>query len=355
MAECDAIYNNQLAYAGATPWHGKGFGVEAGTTGEQMLDICDLNWPVQRRRIAMRDGLGLGKLLTDPLKNFRAIVRKDTDQVFQIATDSYFPMQNLDIVNYFKEFCEAGQATMETVGALYNGRIIWALAKLNGGSDVSLAGVDDLKGYMMLATSHDGRMPTIGQPTDVRVVCRNTFRMATSQKSAARFTMKHTRKWTDAVAQDAKKTMGMAIESLQETHQMAEKLTKISMNAQDRIDFVARLINGESVLEQAINNSTAAQLDPLMAAVEATEKRATTEDDLNRVGKAILAAIVDSPGSDLITAKNTAWGALNGVTYYVDHQRSRTQDLRLENAWFGSGDKLKSQAATTLLEMAGVN
>jgi len=45
---------------------------------------------------------------------------------------------------------------------------------------------------------------------------------------------------------------------------------------------------------------------------------------------------------------------VNGVTYYADHMRSRSQDLRLQNAWFGSTDKLKSDAMNLALQMAGV-
>jgi hypothetical protein len=78
-----------------------------------------------------------------------------------------------------------------------------------------------------------------------------------------------------------------------------------------------------------------------------------TEDCLNRVGKAILEAIVDSPGSQMESAKNTLWGAVNGVSYYTDHIAGRTQDSRLNNAWFGQNEELKRSAMTVALEMAG--
>jgi hypothetical protein len=120
----------------------------------------------------MRDAAGNG-LLTSQLAGFRAIVRADTNEVYQVATDKYHPVQNIEIVNFFKEFCEAGHATMETVGGLKGGAIVWALAKLNGGTNVKLQGIDELEGRMLLATSHDGSIRTIGLLTQIRVVCWN--------------------------------------------------------------------------------------------------------------------------------------------------------------------------------------
>tara|TARA_R110001599_G_scaffold270947_1_gene471901 strand:- start:358 stop:798 length:441 start_codon:yes stop_codon:yes gene_type:complete len=54
-------------------------------------------------------------------------------------------------------------------------------------------------------------------------------------------------------------------------------------------------------------------------------------------------------GADLISARGTKWGLLNAVTQYVDHEkRARSMDNRLESAWFGAGNKLKSAALELL-------
>src|SRR5580658_2054320 len=192
------IENNQLAYVGKTPWHGLGFQVSENATGEEMLVTAGLNWLVQRRAIAMRNGTGdKSIMLTAQLEDYRAIVRSDTDEVFQVASNRYRPVQNAEIVDFFREYCEAGHARMETVGALRNGAVVWALARLNGGSGTELAGGDELRGYMLLATSHDGSLQTVGQPTQTRVVCWNTLSMALGDGRGkdSTFKMKHVRKF----------------------------------------------------------------------------------------------------------------------------------------------------------------
>lgn len=355
------IENNMIAWKGEAPWHKLGFQVDANMSGIQMLETAKMNWKVQRRALAMRDKMGVG-LLADPLKGFRAIVREDTNEVFQVATDRYHPIQNQQVVELFREFCEAGHATMNVVGGLKGGAIVWALAKLNGNgaSDANIGGVDPMKGYMLMVTSHDGSLRTICQATDIRGVCWNTISAIISDRSN-QFMMKHSSKWTNARADEARKIMGMATVQIQQNHEIFEMLAKVKIDDKGREEYIVRLLGGESLLDQVSANTThdhavmgKSLLDDIMQ-TETTVKEGNATDSLGRLGKAILEAIVTSPGSELVTAKNTLWGAVNGVTYHVDHERGRSQDTRLAGAWFGNGDRLKRDAVKVACEIAGIN
>lgn len=329
------IVNNQLAYQGATPWHNLGYHVPDGTSGADMLAIAGLDWRVQRRSLAMRGLLADGTvdkslMLTAPLEDFRAITRSDNNEVFQIASAGYKPVQNAEIVDFFKEFCDAGNATMETVGALRGGAVVWALAKLAVDATV-LRGNDELRGYMLLATSHDGSMNTIGMPTQVRVVCANTLHAAFGAKQReTTYRLKHSAKFDAARKAEAKKVMGLAIEQTAKTHDLAAQLANVSISESDWLDYMTRVMGADSVI------------DPKTA-------------DLTRNAQAIKEATMTSPGSALQSARGTLWGALNGVTYYVDHAaRSRSESNRLFSAWFGNGNQLKEKALEVAAEMAGV-
>jgi phage/plasmid-like protein (TIGR03299 family) len=339
-------------------------------TGEEMLKVAKLDWKVQRRALAMRMADGQG-LLSEPLSGYRAIVRADTDEVFQVATNRYYPLQNQEIVEFFREYCEAGHAEMETVGAIDGGRKVWALAKLNGTTSAEIGGQgsgDQVTGYMLLATSHDGSLRTIGKPTQVRVVCWNTLSASLGLTNgklgkavSQEFRMKHSRKWTPAVAAEARKVMGMAVESIARINETADKLARVKIDQAGRIEFVKRLVGGESLLEQVVADQDArrleAQRDTLLDSIIGQAERSKTgdSDDLGRLGKALLESMLYSPGSDLPSARNTMWGAVNGVTYYADHEQGRTQDTRLSSAWFGPSANLKAQAVQVAMDMSGLS
>lgn len=349
------ILDNMIAWKNEVPWQGLGYEVPANATGAEMLKIAKLDWRVQRRSIAMRSGDSNDrqKLLVDPLRNFRAIVRADNDYVFQVAKKLYMPVQNEEIVEFFREFCEAGHASMETVGGLNGGGIVWALARLNSGTTTKLQDVDELRGYLLLATSHTGQMRTIGKATQTRVVCWNTLSAALSEKNK-QFAMKHTRKFDEGVKAEAKAIMGMAIEQVQKTNELSAKLAKVTLTTSDRVQFLRTLLNIEKKEDEQPIEPSKQQVDDALAFLEGQ----ITDADLKSLGKQgqdILEAIYQSPGAKLPTADGTLWGVVNGVTYYADHMRSRSQDLRLQNAWFGATDKLKIDAMNLALQMAGVN
>jgi len=57
-------------------------------------------------------------------------------------------------------------------------------------------------------------------------------------------------------------------------------------------------------------------------------------------------------GASLPSANDTAWGLVNAVTQYVDHERrARSVDNRLDSAWFGLGASIKQKAFDEALRL----
>ena len=51
-------------------------------------------------------------------------------------------------------------------------------------------------------------------------------------------------------------------------------------------------------------------------------------------------------------SKDTAWGLLCAVTEFVDHEKqARSQDNRLDSAWFGQGAVIKQRALDHALQL----
>jgi phage/plasmid-like protein (TIGR03299 family) len=381
-----------MAYVGSTPWHGMGQQLTPETIEEMRQELtlelgreatitdvwmraASLEYGIAERelRLALPDGsfpelVGCTSIEggyaedKEMRKGWKAIVRDDTNKVFSIPSRKYEIVQNHEIVDLFREYCEAGHASMETVGQLRGGAVVWALAKLNGGSSRTLKGDDTVNGYVLFSTSHDGSMPTMGKATQVRVVCHNTLSAAYNVNRGAKgkarydakFSMKHSSKWTAERAKEAKVSMELATEQSARFNALSARLSEVSIDQAGRLEFIERLLgNGGSVLDAVVDAQTPPSgsiLDAIMANHESKP-----EDKMSRVGKAILDAILTSPGSTLESAANTMWGAVNGVTYYVDHVARRSQESRLSQGWFGEGEKQKTEAVNIALEMAGID
>ena len=319
-------------------------------TNEQILQAEELDWRIQRRALAMRDSAGT-ETLTEPLQGYRAIVRADTDEVFQIATPRYEPLQNMDVVGFFRSYCDAAGVELAQVGSLDGGRKVYAQARLPL-ADADLSG-DRAKSYLTMATSHDGSIATTAHPAATWIVCMNTLRAAVAEGRGQqyRFTMKHTREFTPAVADEARQLMDKATEQLIAHHERVARFTRVNLSDDERVQFVARVLGGESALDIITQEATPLTGSLLDAITDGHTAKGETET--TRTGKRILEAIVSSPGSDLLSRNGTLWGAINGVTYFADHLRGKDQSRRADSAMFGAGAALKAQALQVAAQWTG--
>lgn len=323
---------------------------------KEILQKANLDTTVQKRMLAMRNADGT-KVLTEPLGNFRAIARKDTDRVFQVAKAGYQVHQYHEIIGFIRDYAAAGNATLEHIGSFDGGAVVFGLAKLTPRA-IEIPGGSKLESYGLIATSHDGRIMTSVKPTSIYVICWNTLMAALAQKHRAMFRLKHTSKWTPERAEEAREVLDLSREYTQQAGEQAVALSRVTLDDRGRVEYLTRLLKGESLLEQVVANSDTAHLDGAMILDAAAERHDAThenmDDVLGRTGKQILDLIINGEGANMSASKGTLWGALNGVTAFVDHKRGRSADNRGFQAYFGEGEILKQKALKTALEMAGI-
>lgn len=301
-----------MAYTNEVPWHGLGARVDDKQTVSQMMRAAKLNWTVDRTPMFLGDG--------SEVPDFAALVRSSDKSVLDVVGSRYTPIQNAEAFEFFNEFVEAGSAKMETAGSLKGGRMVWGLANLQ--SSFRLAGGDEVKGYLLVGCPHEQGKSMVIKFTTIRVVCNNTLTLAL-KKGGNEVRIHHRRGLDAATLAQAKVTLGIAREQLDEFESTAKKLKKMSMRREDVIAALAQVYQPDDIPALVANFEDLA--NPTMLRLWDIHHRA--------------------PGAD----PNTAWGVLNAVTYFSDHVASRTADKRLTNAWLGKTARHKETILSILV------
>ena len=336
-----------MAYAGKVPWHGLGEKVEDNLTPEEMLVKAGLDWSVSKRPMYFADKPNTWDL-NDPRAEAKllrasehyAIVRDTDNRVLSHCGEGFVPFQNHETMSFFKKFTKAGQMQMDTAGSLSNGERIWGLAKIKKG--FKLAGGDEIEGYLLMANSHKvGSAMTI-MFTPIRVVCNNTITLALNTEGlTGKFRVLHLQMFDEEIMRSAEQALGISGEQMKQFTEQAEFLASKKATEEKVNTFIAELFQKNLLVERAKHNNPKS-LPPL-------------HEEFAKNASAVKEAIETSPGSNLASAKGTWWGALNGVTYVMDHaKKAKTRDHALTSAWFGASAITKRTALTKAVEYGKV-
>lgn len=299
-----------MAYTNQVPWHGLGHYIAEAPTVDRMLKLAQLDWLVERQPIKLASG--------QKIEGFEALVRNTDKSLFDIVGSRYVPAQNREVFEFFKEFVEAGQATMETAGSLRGGRQVWGLAKL--GKSFKLRGNDEVKSYLLASASHEQGRSNVFKMVATRVVCNNTITLALREKGSEH-RVHHRAAFNEINVERAKEALGIAREMFGEFEVNARKLQKLKVPIAKARELLMPIF--------------APTLDE-------------DSEDSPRLAK-IMHALSNAPGAD----PGTGWGVLNATSYYTDHMAGTSRDRRLANAWFGKTARQKEKVLSLLLDMAG--
>lgn len=310
---------NNMAYVGATPWHGLGQLLTDGASLDQWRVEAGLDWEAKRAKVQFRDtDLEIYTGESDIL------YRSDTRAQLGIVSDRYQIVQPSQVLEFFRDVLDTGRMKMETAGSLDGGRKIWALAKT--GQSFRLRGQDQIDGYLLLSTSFDGSLATRAQFTSVRVVCNNTLSIATADRSGG-VTIPH------SSAFDARGTqikMGILEDAFGQFEAQAGTLADRTVSPREQVE--------------------------LILSVMASDKERENPDLISGKKKNIVAEILalaqgKGRGANFASANGTAWGVVNAVTEWVDHQSGNNANNRFRSAQFGPNAALKSKVFANALAL----
>lgn len=316
-----------MAYAGATPWHGLGNRLAEHQPLEVWAEAAGMNWRIEETNVMYR----VGSHDLDPIKSFpeqKVLYRSDNGKPLSTVSQRYQVVQPAEILEFYRDLVQVGGYQLETAGVLKEGRKLWALART--GQSALLRGGDEVRGYLLLATACDGTLATTAQFTSVRVVCNNTLQIALGRNRGA-VKVPHRSQFDPRAV---KEELGIAISSwdgfMANMHSLAAR--KVSQAESER--FFQRLFTYSWAKDGA----------------DAPAR-------MNERGLKSVLNLFDGAarGAALESASGTAWGLVNSVTEYVDHQqRARSPGNRLDSAWFGAGAILKQRAWDAALELAEI-
>jgi len=320
MAHMIDMTNNRenMAYIGRRPWHGLGQELEEGQPLEVWAQQAGLDWEAHEAPVQFETPFGM-----ETIADRKVVYRSDNKFPLGVVSDRYSIVQPREALDFFEEYLSAGDMSMETAGALDDGRRIWALARV--GDDLVVKGQDRIEGFLLLATSFDGSMATTAKFTTVRVVCQNTLHMADAQGNTPTFRIPHSTKFD---AEKARVQLGLKEKAWAE---FGDLVTALADRKVDKFEARNWLIE--------VFGDPAKPLDE--------------QDDWSaRQMKKAWEAVEGGVGQNLASTAGTAWGLLNGVTYLEDHGRNyRSDNGRLSNGWFGEGASTKSRALKAALKL----
>lgn len=301
-----------MAYVGAMPWHKLGNSLEKGQSLDIWAEQAGLNWEINKSPVLFnKDNEG-----QSPQGNFddkSVLYRSDTGAPLSVVSQRYNVVQPQEILDFYKDLTEISGFELETAGVLKGGKKIWALART--GQSTSLKGNDVTNGYVLLATACDGSMATTAQFTSVRVVCNNTLAVSLFQEKENAIKIPHSTRF-DAKA--VKKSLGISVSAWDDFMYQMKILSERPVSLREARDFY-----------HAVFSST----------------QTTGKTNERSMAKAIGLFEGNGRGSQLASAKNTAFGLLNSITEFVDHEkRAKSSDHRIDSAWFGQGASVKSKA-----------
>lgn len=170
------------------------------------------------------------------IPGYKANVRDSDRKTLGVVTDRYKVIQNTEAFAFTDALLGEG-VRYETAGSLQDGKRIWLLAHM---PHEYIIGGGHISPYLVFTNTHDGSGAVRVAVTPVRVVCSNTLNLALAQAKRS-WSMIHTGN-VQGKLEEAKETLLMAREYMDELGKEFENLRKKELSDKKVLDFIEVLI-----------------------------------------------------------------------------------------------------------------
>ena len=306
----------------AAVWHRHGYQVNDGATFEDMIAQIPVLAKISDAPLFAE----VNGVMT-PVEDQKLIYRAADGRQLSVMGKGYEYFQPSEAFDFLADVVGNGDITVETLGALRDGKQFFFSARVNSDPLEILPG-DFMQSHIMGFDSYDGSTTLQLVQSNVLALCANTVRAAlAAAKATAK--AKHTKSIRSAERlkrmQDA---LGIVSEVNDRFASFAQALAQVSMNANDGLQFFQTLI-GASDNQEDWTGQQARSLTEL-----------TWLKDNGR-------------GQDLDGRKNTAWGAFNAVTEWTNHIKRYKSSVDTDRTGYvlqGSGATINERAQEILVK-----
>jgi len=305
-----------MFYTGATPWHGLGEKLEEAPTISEAIEASGLDWEVGTKDLVTKDFQEV------PAK---ATYRKSDNAILGVVGPRYVPLQNRDAFDWFQPFIDNGECSLHTGGSLSDGQKVWVLAQLNRDPSEIVPG-DEVQKFILLSNSHDGTTSIRVGYTPIRVVCVNTLAAAHQKGVSQMLRIRHTAssKVNLDNVRDIMDNINMQFEATAEQFRF---LASKNFNQHDVRKYVKVLLGCDKTHDDDLKTRTRNTIRKVMTTIE-------------------------GPKQDLPGVRGTWWAAYNGFNEYLNYEKGRSNNNRMESLWFGQAGASNMQALNLATEMA---
>ena len=309
-----------IAWTGNTPWHGLGTQVPRDLSPEEMQQAAQLDWDVEKIPLIYKF-----KELQFDTEQFALVRSSDGEMLDVVKSDNWTPVQNSQAFEFFERFVRHNRMSMEVAGSLRDGKFVFVLAKMNQSFEVGRGHHDQTDAYLLFTNPHQYGHAVDIRLTPVRVVCMNTLQLALSEASDAMMKFNHRHEFDVGSAQS-----------------LFERFLGRFGDYQDQVQFLAHRSYSEETLRQYFDRCF--PYKPNMHTRSPKRSRRSAN------AKLALKIIDTQPGAEY--SPGTWWNALNAVTFLTDHELGRSNETRLQSAWYGIGQQRKRKALDLALDYA---